>query len=336
MGYGSIGLLNYQCYKMNTSKISLVTGGAGFIGSNLCSELLLRGHFVYCIDNLLTGSEKNIASLLTHPNFVFLKHDAVNPLPDSVKKKLKPLNRIFHLASPASPPKYKKWSIETMLVNSVGTYNFLNLAIGYPECRFLLASTSEVYGNPLVHPQKENYYGNVNTVGTRSCYDESKRFAESLTVEFLRKKNADVRIARIFNTYGPLMEKNDGRVVSNFINQSLTGEPLTLYGDGSQTRSLCFITDLVAGIVKLIEKDHISGEVVNLGNPREMTVKEIAEIIVKLTKSNSEIIQSGEKDTDDPERRKPDISKAKRILDWEPKVSVEEGLSKTIEYFKSI
>ncbi|OGG12788.1 hypothetical protein A3D77_07060 [Candidatus Gottesmanbacteria bacterium RIFCSPHIGHO2_02_FULL_39_11] len=321
---------------MNTLPISIVTGGAGFIGSNLCSELLRRGHFVYCVDNLITGSEKNIKPLLLNPNFAFLKHDVINPLPDSFKKKLNPPLFIFHLASPASPPKYKKWSIETMRVNSVGTYNMLNLASDYLYSRFLLASTSEVYGNPEVHPQKENYNGNVNPLGTRACYDESKRFAESLTMEFLRKKNTAVRIVRIFNTYGPNMEKSDGRVVSNFINQALSGQSLTLYGDGSQTRSLCYVSDLVEGIIKMIQKDNINGEVINLGNPNEMKVREIAEIILKLTKSNSQIIKSGEKDADDPKRRKPDISKAKKILGWEPHVSVEEGLLKTIEYFKNI
>jgi len=321
---------------MNISPTSLVTGGAGFIGSNLCLELLKRGHFVYCIDNLLTGNRKNIVPYLANPNFEFINHDVINPLPDSFKKKLKSLVYIFHLASPASPPKYRKWPIETMLVNSVGTFNLLNLASSYPESRFLLASTSEIYGNPLIHPQKEDYYGNVNTVGMRSCYDESKRFAESLTMEFLRKKNVAVRIARIFNTYGPCMEKSDGRVISNFINQALSGQALTLYGDGSQTRSICYVTDLIVGLIKLIETDSIDGEVVNLGNPKEMTVREIAEIIVKLTKSSSEIIQSREKDKDDPDKRRPDIEKAKRILNWEPKVSVAEGLQKTIDYFKSI
>ena len=272
---------------MNTLPISIVTGGAGFIGSNLCSELLRRGHFVYCVDNLITGSEKNIKPLLLNPNFAFLKHDVINPLPDSFKKKLNPPLFIFHLASPASPPKYKKWSIETMRVNSVGTYNMLNLASDYLYSRFLLASTSEVYGNPEVHPQKENYNGNVNPLGTRACYDESKRFAESLTMEFLRKKNTAVRIVRIFNTYGPNMEKSDGRVVSNFINQALSGQSLTLYGDGSQTRSLCYVSDLVEGIIKMIQKDNINGEVINLGNPNEMKVREIAEIILmKFFKNN--------------------------------------------------
>lgn len=321
---------------MNTLPISIVTGGAGFIGSNLCLELIRKGYFVYCIDNLLTGNKANIEPLLKDPHFVFLNHDVIMPLPEDFTKKLESISCIFHLASPASPPKYRKWSIETMRVNSVGTYNMLSLAVKHPGTRFLLASTSEIYGNPLVHPQTEDYYGNVNTVGIRSCYDESKRFAESLTMEFLRKKDVAVRIVRIFNTYGPRMEKSDGRVVSNFINQALTGKPLTIYGDGSQTRSLCFVSDLVGGLIKMIEKDGIDGEVINMGNPNELTVKEIAETILELTNSPSHLVKEKEKDIDDPDRRKPDISKAKRILDWEPKVSVREGLLKTIDYFKKI
>jgi nucleoside-diphosphate-sugar epimerase len=319
---------------MNTRPISLVTGGAGFIGSNLCGELLKLGHEVICVDNLLTGSEENIKEYYSDSRFSFINLDISKGI-DKKELNHPTVDYIFHLASPASPPKYRKWSIETMLVNSMGTYHLLKLAQNY-SARFLLASTSEIYGNPLEHPQKETYYGNVNTIGTRSCYDESKRFAESITMEFFRQYKTSVRIVRIFNTYGPKMDKDDGRVVSNFINQAIDEKNLTLYGNGDQTRSLCYVTDLVAGILAMMTKDGLDGEVINLGNHVEMTVREIGEKILSLTNSRSKLESIMEKEVDDPARRKPDISKAEKLLGWSPKVSVDEGLTKTIEYFKNV
>ena len=309
--------------------VVLVTGGAGFIGSWLCEELLKQDFHVVCIDNLCTGRKQNISHLEKNKNFEFINHDVTKPLPKSLGK----IDFISHLASPASPPSYQKLAIETLLVNSTGTLNLLELA-RKNNARFLFASTSEVYGNPFEHPQKEEYWGNVNPNGIRSMYDESKRFGEALCMAYFRKYSIDLRIARIFNTYGPKMRADDGRVISNFINQSLQNKPLTVYGDGKQTRSLCYISDLVEGLLSLMLTQGISGEVVNLGNPNERTIIELAEIIRRLTNSESEIIFE-ELPKDDPERRCPDINKAKKLLNYSLKVNLEEGLKKTVEWYKN-
>jgi len=308
----------------------LVTGGAGFIGSHLCDKLIKEGYEVICLDNLLTGSKKNVEHLLDNPNFDFVEADVVQPL----IFKDRSLNYIFHLASPASPIDYQNYPEETLLSNSMGTLNVLKLA-KETGAKVLVASTSEVYGDPLEHPQKETYFGNVNTFGPRSCYDESKRFAESATYVYFRKHDIDARIIRIFNTYGPRMQKDDGRVVSNFIMQSLSGTPIKVDGDGSQTRSFCYVDDLVEGIAKAMFVSGTTGEIFNLGNPDEFTIKELAEKIIKLTDSKSEIEYSGTFREDDPMRRQPDITKAKEILGWEPKTDLEAGLQKTIEFYKS-
>lgn len=318
---------------MTEKKTCLVTGGAGFIGSHLTESLLDKGYKVISVDNLITGSKRNISHLENNPNFQFIEHDITKPLPIT-NYQLPIINYIYHLASPASPPQYQKYSIETMRVNSEGTYNVLELA-SKKDSKFLLTSTSEIYGDPKEHPQKETYWGNVNPIGKRSCYDESKRFSESLTMEFIRKKDCDARIIRIFNTYGPRMHKDDGRVVSNFINQAIDGRSLTIYGDGKQTRSFCYVTDMVAGLIKAMEGKNTKGEVINLGNPDERSVLEIAHLILKLTASQS-IIEFHKKPEDDPLRRKPDITHALNLLNWQPEVGLEEGLNSTIAYFQNI
>lgn len=312
--------------KNNSEKETvLVAGGAGFIGSHLCERLLCEGKKVVCIDNLCTGSKKNIQAFLKNKNFVFLKQD----ITESVKVSGK-IDRIFNLASPASPVHYKRLSIETLMVGAIGTKNLLDLAMKNNAC-FLQASTSEVYGDPLQHPQSEEYFGNVNAVGERSCYDEAKRFGEALVMAYHRKRAVNTHIARIFNTYGPKMQGSDGRVVPNFINQALSGKEMTVFGDGKQTRSFCFVSDLVEGLIALIGSDyHLP---VNLGNPEEHTILEFAETIKKITASRSEIVFEP-LPSDDPMRRCPDISKAKKILNWEPKISLEEGLVETIKYFR--
>ncbi|HTK03947.1 MAG TPA: UDP-glucuronic acid decarboxylase family protein [Alphaproteobacteria bacterium] len=310
----------------------LVTGGAGFIGSHLCEKLLKDGYEVICVDNLITGSEKNIENLKKNKNFRFINFDTVQPFNGLT---VQPLDFIFHLASPASPVDFAKIPEEIMAVNSLGTWNILKLA-KENGAKVLIASTSEAYGDPLEHPQKETYWGNVNTFGPRSCYDESKRFAETLTYVYLHKHNIDARIIRIFNTFGPRMKKDDGRVVSNFINAALASEPIKVDGDGSQTRSFCFVSDLVDGICKAMFSQNTKGDIFNLGNPTEFTIKELAQKVVELTNSKSEIKYSENFRQDDPMRRKPDISKAKSVLNWEPKVELEEGLKKTIEYYQSI
>lgn len=307
----------------------LVTGGAGFIGSHLCDLLIDKGYKVICADNLLTGSKKNIEHLLDNPNFEFIEADVTS------KFQVPDCEFIFHLASPASPVDYQNYSEETLLANSMGTLNILELAKNTGS-KVLVASTSEVYGDPLEHPQKETYFGNVNTFGPRSCYDESKRFAETATYVYLHKYNLDARIIRIFNTYGPRMKKDDGRVVSNFINASLSGNPINIDGDGSQTRSFCYVSDMVEGIFKAMFSEGTKAEIFNLGNPDEYTVRQLADRIIKLTGSKSEIKYSGTFRENDPMRRQPDITKAKKILGWEPKVSLDEGLQKTIEYYKSL
>lgn len=310
-------------------KTAVVTGGAGFIGSHLVDALLASNYRVICVDNLITGSESNIEEAKKNPLFECINHDIIKPF-ESLPK----VDFIFHLASPASVIDYQNLPEETAQVNSIGTINMLNLAKKY-NARFLFASTSEVYGNPNEHPQKETYWGNVNPNGIRSCYDESKRFGEAVTMIWARKYSLDTRIVRIFNTYGPRMRKTDGRVVSNFINQAIEGKSLTVYGDGTQTRSFCYVSDLVDGIMKLMFTDEARGEVINLGNPQELTVLDFAKKIKALTKSNSEI-SFQPLPADDPVRRQPDITKARTLLKWEPKVSVDEGLTKTIEYYRSL
>ncbi len=308
-------------------KTIIITGGAGFIGSHLC-DALVADYKVICIDSFVTGRKSNISHLLPNKNFVLIERDITKPL--RIKE---PVHYIFHLASPASPVDYQERPIETMLANSLGTYNMLELA-KKKKARILLASTSEVYGDPKEHPQKETYWGNVNPVGIRSCYDESKRFAEALAMSYFRQHNVDIRIARIFNTYGAKMRENDGRVIPNFISRALSNKPITVYGNGSQTRSFCYVFDLVEGLKKFMFNDSLSGEVINLGNPKEHTILETAKIVKKAVGSTSDIIFK-DLPQDDPTRRNPDISKAKKLLLWEPKVSFEEGLKKTIDAFKN-
>lgn len=306
----------------------LVTGGAGFIGSHLCEALIKKNYKVICVDNLGTGKIENLKEIINHKNFKFIKHNIIKPL--KIKEKI---NYIFHLASYASPPYYQKYSIETLMTNSLGTYNILELA-RKNGAKFLITSTSEVYGDPKEHPQKETYWGNVNPVGVRSCYDEAKRFAESLTMEYKRKYNLDVRIVRIFNTYGPRLQKDDGRVISNFIYQAINNLPITIYGDGSQTRSFCYVSDMVDGLLKAMFIKKAKGQIINLGNPGEFTIKQAALIIKELTGSKSKIIYK-KLPEDDPTQRKPDITKAKKLLNWEPEIKLKEGLIATINWFKN-
>jgi UDP-glucuronate decarboxylase len=302
----------------------LVTGGAGFLGSHLCQALLEKGDDVLCLDNFFSGHKDNIRHLTGFPYFEVIRHDIIRPLFVEV-------DQIFHLASPASPIHYQYNAIKTIKTNVLGTINMLGLA-KRTKARILLASTSEVYGNPDVHPQPEDYWGHVNPIGIRSCYDEGKRVAETLAMDYFRQNHVDIKIARIFNTYGPRMAVDDGRVVSNFVVQALKEEPLTIYGDGSQTRSFCFVTDLIEAIQLMMDKEDFIGPV-NLGNPDEGTILELAEKIIKLTGSRSKI-KFNPLPSDDPVRRCPDISLAKKMLKWSPKTSWEEGLTKTIDYFK--
>jgi UDP-glucuronate decarboxylase len=302
----------------------LVTGGAGFIGSHLCNLLLERGHDVLCMDNLFSGNKDNIRHLLDHAYFEFVRHDVIHPYFAEVDK-------IYHLACPASPIHYQYNSIKTIKTSVMGTINMLGLAKRV-KARILLASTSEVYGNPTVHPQPESYWGNVNSIGIRSCYDEGKRVAETLMMDYHRQNSVDIRIVRIFNTYGPRMAVNDGRVISNFIVQALRNENITVYGDGSQTRSFCYVSDLVDGMARMIEADQFVGPV-NLGNPEESTILEIAEKILSMVRSRSRVVFKA-LPSDDPERRCPDISLARAKLNWNPTVSLETGLGKTIDYFR--
>lgn len=312
----------------------LVAGGAGFIGSHLCNFLLEKDFKVICLDNFLTSDRENLNLLMQNENFSLLEKNIIDLEIDSLPQ----FDFLFHLASPASPNaksarSYMAFPIETLLVNSHGTYNLLEAA-RKQNAKFLYASTSEIYGDPAVSPQPEEYFGNVNPNGVRSVYDEAKRFGEAITSAYVRKYDLDARIVRIFNTYGPSMRSDDGRVVSNFICQALKNEPITIYGDGSQTRSFCFISDLVEGLFKAMNANGTKGEVINLGNPDERSISEIAEIIKELTSSNSEIINE-DLPMDDPKERKPDISKAKRIISWEPKVALSDGLQMTVEYFKN-
>jgi dTDP-glucose 4,6-dehydratase/UDP-glucuronate decarboxylase len=300
--------------------VAVVAGGAGMIGSSLCEALLRDGNEVVCLDNLSTGRIENLQALSDQPAFRFLRHDVTRELPA-----LPRVDRIYHLASPASPIGYTRLPIETMLANSEGTRRLIRLALEH-QARFLFCSTSEVYGDPLVHPQGESYRGNVSPIGPRATYDESKRYGEAMTMAYVRAFGLDGRIVRIFNTYGPRADVADGRVVVNFIGQALRGEPMTIYGDGKQTRSLCFVTDLVEGLVRAMDSDRTRGEVVNLGNPDEHTVLEVAELIRRLTQSNSPFVFTPPAVGDDPRVRRPDIDKARGLIGWEPRTTLEEGL----------
>ena len=311
----------------NSVKRVLVTGGAGFLGSHLVDRLLEAGHEVLCVDNLFTGTKQNIAHLLGHPNFEFLRHDVTFPLFVEV-------DEIYNLACPASPIHYQHDPVQTTKTSVHGAINMLGLAkrLG---CRILQASTSEVYGDPAVHPQTEEYWGNVNPIGPRSCYDEGKRCAETLFFDYFRQHRLPIKVARIFNTYGPRMHAADGRVVSNFINQALNGEPITIYGDGGQTRSFCYVDDLIAGLIALMQSpDEVTGPI-NLGNPVEFTIADLARQVIALTGSKSELVHA-ELPPDDPRQRKPDITKAGKLLGWQPRTSLDEGLRSTIAYFQTV
>jgi dTDP-glucose 4,6-dehydratase len=306
---------------------AVVTGGAGFLGSHLCDRLIKEGLKVICIDNLLTGSTNNISHLFGNENFLFEKHDVTNYIYMPGR-----IDYILHFASPASPIDYLKYPIQTLKVGSLGTHKVLGLA-KEKKARFLLASTSEVYGDPNVHPQSEEYWGNVNPIGPRGVYDEAKRFAEALTMAYHRFHGVDTRIARIFNTYGPRMRLDDGRALPAFVGQSMRGEDITVFGDGSQTRSFCFVSDLVEGIFRLLMSSEINP--VNIGNPDEITIKEFAEEVIKITKTKSKIVFNPLPE-DDPKVRQPNIEKARNILGWSPKVDREEGLKITMNYFNNI
>jgi dTDP-glucose 4,6-dehydratase len=305
----------------------LITGGAGFLGSHLCDRFIKEGLDVICVDSLITGSCDNIAHLLGNPKFKFIRHDVTEYIYVSGA-----LDYVLHFASPASPIDYLELPIQTLKVGALGTHKVLGLAKD-KKARLLLASTSEVYGDPLIHPQPESYWGNVNPIGPRGVYDEAKRFAEALVMAYHRVHQMDTRIVRIFNTYGPRMRPQDGRVVSNFITQALKGEPLTVYGDGSQTRSFCYVDDLIEGIYRLLFSNETNP--VNVGNPNEMSVLELARLVRELVQSDSEILMQP-LPIDDPKVRQPDISRARKILGWEPKVGLREGLAHTIKYFRSL
>lgn len=312
--------------KANINQTILVTGAAGFLGSHLSEKLLKKGHKVIGIDNLSSGSSKNLENIITQENFHFIEHD----ITDYIDIKC---DQIYNLACPASPVQYQNNPISTLKTNVIGTYNLLELAVRN-NAKIFQASTSEVYGDPLEHPQRESYWGNVNPIGIRSCYDEGKRCAETLFFDYQREHKIQIRVGRIFNTYGPKMQLEDGRVVSNFIVQALAGKSLTVYGAGNQTRSFCFVDDLIRGFILLMEQDKLSGPV-NLGNPIEFSMIELAEKVIKLTSSTSEIIFE-ELPQDDPKMRRPDIDLAFQELGWSPSISLDEGLGKTIEYFKDI
>ena len=304
---------------------TLVTGGAGFLGSHLCDRLITDGHEVVCVDNFFTGRRLNIAHLMGHPNFELVRHDVVDPFKFEV-------NQIFNLACPASPPHYQYNPIKTTKTSVMGAINCLGLAKRV-KARVLQASTSEVYGDPQVHPQPESYWGHVNPIGRRSCYDEGKRCAETLFFDYYRENKVDIRVVRIFNTYGPRMHEGDGRVVSNFVMQALRGEDISVFGDGSQTRSFCFVDDLVDGIVRFMAQEQTVGPM-NLGNPGEFTMLELAELTLKLVGGRSKIVYRP-LPSDDPKQRQPDITMARQVLGWEPTVQLEEGLKRTIAYFKT-
>ena len=305
----------------------LVTGGAGFLGSNLCDRLIQEGNEVICVDNLYTGSKENIRHLLEHPNFEFIRHDVIQPLYVEV-------DQIYNLACPASPPHYQHDPIKTAQTSVLGAMNMLGLAKRL-NARILQASTSEVYGDPEVHPQPEHYRGNVNPIGIRSCYDEGKRMAETLFFDYHRQHNVEIKVMRIFNTYGPRMNPDDGRVVSNFIVQALRGDDITIYGDGKQTRSFCYVDDLIEGMYRLMNSDKDFTGPVNIGNPGEFTMLQLADLVLELTGSKSKLVYKP-LPGDDPTQRKPIISLAKEKLDWEPIIPLREGLEKTIAYFKGV
>jgi UDP-glucuronate decarboxylase len=313
---------NYQ-----TSKRSLVTGGAGFLGSHLCDRLIDAGHDVLCVDNLFTGSKHNIAHLLDHPRFEFMRHDVTVPLTVEV-------DEIWNLACPASPIHYQHDPVQTTLTSVHGAINLLGLAKRL-DAKIFQASTSEVYGDPSVHPQPESYWGNVNPIGLRSCYDEGKRCAETLFFDYHRQHGLNIKVARIFNTYGPRMHPNDGRVVSNFIVQALRGESITVYGDGRQTRSFCYADDLIEGFLRLMQTERGVTGPINLGNPGEFTIRELAEMVIEMTGSASKI-DFRPLPADDPMQRKPDITQATEKLGWTPKIALREGLTKTIAYFDQL
>jgi UDP-glucuronate decarboxylase len=309
------------------TKTILITGGAGFLGSHLCDRLIGQGHDIVCLDNLFTGSKRNIEHLIGNPRFEFIRHDVTFPLYIEV-------DEIYNLACPASPVHYQHDPVQTTKTSVHGAINMLGLAKRL-NCKIFQASTSEVYGDPSVHPQTEAYWGNVNPIGPRSCYDEGKRCAETLFFDYHRQHKLQIKVARIFNTYGPRMHPNDGRVVSNFIVQALKGEPITIYGDGSQTRSFCYVDDLVDGFVRLMDSaDDITGPV-NLGNPGEFTIRQLAELAIKLTNSKSKLVELP-LPQDDPRQRKPDITLAKSKLDWDPTIKLEDGLKRTIKYFDQL
>ncbi len=317
----------YERINMHLRKRVLVTGGAGFLGSHLCDRLISKGCDVLCVDNFYTGSKKNIVHLIGNPYFELCRHDITFPLYVEV-------DEIYNLACPASPIHYQNDPVQTTKVNVHGSINMLGLAKRI-KAKILQASTSEVYGDPSVHPQPETYHGNVNCIGPRSCYDEGKRCAETLFFDYFRQHNLKIKVARIFNTYGPRMHLNDGRVVSNFIVQALRGEPLTMFGDGTQTRSFCYVDDLVDGLVRLMDSiDDVTGPI-NLGKPGEFTILELAEKVIELSNSRSEIIFKP-LPADDPRQRRPDITRAREVLGWEPKVELDEGLKRTIAYFDEL
>jgi len=307
------------------SKRILITGGAGFLGSHLCDRMIEAGHQVLCLDNFFTGRRENIEHLMGHKHFEMLRHDVIDPVKLEV-------DQIYNLACPASPIHYQYNAIKTMKTSVMGAINMLGLA-KRTKARILQASTSEVYGDPEVHPQREDYWGHVNPIGIRSCYDEGKRAAETLFFDYHRQNGVDIRVMRIFNTYGPRMDPADGRVVSNFIMQALKGEDITLYGDGSQTRSFCYCDDLIEGMILLMEGDQIGP--INIGNPNEFTVRELAEAVIELTGSQSKLVNLP-LPSDDPQQRQPDISLARTHLGWEPKIQLKEGLAKTIAYFQGL
>jgi UDP-glucuronate decarboxylase len=309
----------------DSRKRILVTGGAGFLGSHLIDRLLALGHEVLCVDNLFTGTKRNMDHILQHPRFEFMRHDVTFPLYVEV-------DEIYNLACPASPIHYQRDPVQTTKTSVHGTINMLGLAKRL-KCRILQASTSEVYGDPAIHPQTEDYWGNVNPIGPRSCYDEGKRCAETLFFDYHRQHGLEIKVARIFNTYGPRMHPSDGRVVSNFIVQALKGAPITLYGDGYQTRSFCYVDDLIDGLIRLMESPANLTGPVNLGNPTEFTIRELADLVISETRSSSEMLHQPLPE-DDPRQRKPDISVAKTRLGWSPKISLAEGLKPTIKYFQ--
>jgi dTDP-glucose 4,6-dehydratase len=306
---------------------AVVTGGSGFLGSHLCDLLRERGWDVVAVDNFLTGNRDNVAHLADDPGFTLVEHDVITGIPVD-----DPVDAVLHLASPASPPEYLAHPIATLEVGAIGTRHALDLARAN-GARFLLASTSEIYGDPLVHPQPESYFGNVNSVGPRAVYDEAKRYAEAITMSYHREYGVDTKIVRIFNTYGPRLSAADGRVVSNFLAQAMRGEPLTVYGDGKQTRSFCFVSDEVEGLVRLLESDHVGP--MNIGNPDEFTMLELAELVLELTGAGSDLVYES-LPTDDPKQRRPDISLAQRVLDWRPRVDLREGLARTHDWYRRL